>query len=138
MKLQLKRAERNVLRGNMQRAAEGKFAGAPAQRFFGGDAGHRRVIVLLGKVREDKMARAPVEHFAIGEKFADDGIGKMAGAAHHALLDVPGIGAHLQHFEIVIGFEDQEISFAQMMFHKLGQVTEVGDDGDFYSIGAEA
>ena len=62
----------------------------------------------------------------------------MPGAAHHALLDVPGVRADLQHFQIVIGFQDQKISFAQMMLHQLRHVAEVGDDGDFFSVGAES
>src|SRR5579863_439427 len=62
----------------------------------------------------------------------------MAGAAHDALLDVPGIGADLQHFQIVIGFEDQEVGFAQVMLYQLGHVAEVGDDGDFFAVGAES
>jgi len=99
-----------------------------------GDIGR---IVLLGKMREDEMARAGVEGVRIGEKFADDGIGKMAGAAHHALLDVPGIRPDLQHFEIVIRFKNQEIGFAEMMFDQLGQISEIGDNGDFGAVGAE-
>src|SRR5271156_2217680 len=61
----------------------------------------------------------------------------MPGAAHHALLNVPGVGPDLQHFQIVIGFQDQEVGFAQVMLHQLGHVAEVGDDGDFFSVGAE-
>ena len=94
-------------------------------------------VVLLGEMREDEMARAAVENFRIGEKFADDVVRKMPGAAHDALLDVPGIGADLEHVEIVIGFEDQEIGFAQMVLHQFGQVAEVGDDGDLRAVRAK-
>ncbi len=61
----------------------------------------------------------------------------MAGAAHDALLDVPGVRADLQHFQIVIRFQDQEIGFAQVMLHQLRHVAEVGDDGDFFAVGAK-
>ena len=121
----------------MQRAAKGEFAGAAAEGFFGGDADDVGIVVLLGDVREDQMARAAVENFGVGKKFADDCIRKMARAAHHALLDEPRVRAHLQHLEIVIRFENQEIGFAQMVLHKLRQIAEIGDDRDFHAIRAE-
>jgi hypothetical protein len=86
---------------------------------------------------EDEKARASVEAFGIGEKFADGVIGKMTGAAEDALLDDPGIGADLEHVEIVIGFEDQAIDIAEMDFDEFGHVAEVGDDGELGAVGAE-
>ena len=121
----------------MQGAAEGEFAGAAAESFFGADAREVGGIVLFRNVGENEMARASIENFRVRQKFADNRIGKMSGAAHHALLDVPGIRADLQHFEIVIGFQDQEISFAQVMLHQLRHVTKIGDDGHFLAIRAE-
>ena len=135
--LEIEGAEGNALRGDVQGAAKGEFAGAAAEGFFGADAGEIGSVVLLGNVREDEVARASIENFGIGEKFTDDCVGKMAGAAHDALLDVPGIGADLQHFQVMIRFQDQEIGFAQMMLYEFGHVAKVGDDGDFLSVGAE-
>src|SRR5580693_1288446 len=100
--LQLERTERNALRGNMQGAVEGEFGGAAAERFFGGNTRYIGIIVLLGEVREDDVARVPIEYFRICQEFADHRIGKMPGATHHALLDVPGIRPDLQHLKIVI------------------------------------
>ena len=48
-----------------------------------------------------------------------------------------GIRPHLQHFEIVIGFEHQAVGIPQVNFHEFGQVAEVGDDRDFRSIRAK-
>jgi hypothetical protein len=86
---------------------------------------------------EDEIARAGVEAFGIAEKFADGVIGKMTRAAEDALFDDPGIGADLEHVEVVIGFEDQAIDIAEMDFDELGHVAEVGDDGQFCAVGAE-
>jgi hypothetical protein len=121
----------------VQGAAEGEFSGAAAESFFGADASEIGSVVLLGNVREDEVTRASIEDFRIGEEFANNCIGKMPSAAHDALLDVPGVRADLEHLEIVIRFQDEEVGFAQMMLHELGHVPEVGDDGDFFSIGAE-
>ena len=96
-----------MLRGDQQFAVEGGVALAAAQRFFGGDARDVGIVVVLGEMRQDHVAGARVEAFGIGEKFADRVIRKMPGAAHDALLDVPGIRPDLQHFEIVIGFQHQ-------------------------------
>ena len=61
----------------------------------------------------------------------------MTGAAEDALFDDPGIGADLEHVEIVIGFEDQAIDIAEMDFDEFGHVAEVGDNGQFCAVGAE-
>ena len=63
---------------------------------------------------------------------------KMAVAAHHALLDAPGIGADLQHVEIVIRFEQQDLHAAQMEFDGIGHVAEIGRDADLNAFGVEA
>ena len=71
-RLEVEGAERNVLRSDVQGAAEGEFARAAVQRFFGGDAREIGRVVLLGNVRENQVARARIENFRIGKKFADD------------------------------------------------------------------
>jgi len=135
--LQFEGPEWDVLQGGEKLAAEGAFGGAAVQCFFGGDAGEMGVIVFLGKMGEDKIARASVEAFGVGEKFADGMIREMAGAAENALLDDPGIRADLEHVEIVIGFEDEAIGLAEMDSDVIGQVAEIGADGDLGAVGAE-
>ena len=83
------------------------------------------------------MADAGIEAFGIGEKFADGVVGEMAGAGEDALLDDPGIGADLEHVEIVIGFEDEAIGLAEMDSDVIWKVAEIGADGDFGAVGAE-
>ena len=68
--LQLKRPKRCVLRCDVQSAAKGKLSRAPSQRFFSRNARHGRIVILLGKMRENEMARSPVKHFAIRQKVA--------------------------------------------------------------------
>jgi len=135
--LQLKRPKRCVLRCDVKGAAKGKLSRAPSQRFFSRNARYGRVVVLLGKMRENQMARSPVKHFAIRQKVTHCRVGQMTGPAHHALLDVPGIRTDLQHFEIVILLQNQEIGFAQMVFHEFGQIAKIGNDGNLDSIGFE-
>jgi hypothetical protein len=126
-----------VLGGDEELAAEGAFRGAAAQGFLCGNAGELGIIVLLGEMREDKVARACVEALGIAEKLADGVVGEMPGAAQDALLDDPGIGADLEHVEIVIGLEDQSIAFAQVVLDELGHVAEVGDQAELRAVGAE-
>ena len=61
----------------------------------------------------------------------------MPCAAHDPLLDIPRIWPHFEHFEIVVRFEDQEVGFSQILLHQLGQIAEVGNNHNFYSIRAE-
>ena len=70
--LEIERTQGNPLRSNVQGAAKGEFAGAAAEGFFGADAGEIWRVVLFRNVREDEVARAPIEDFGISEKFADD------------------------------------------------------------------
>ena len=129
--------EGGVLGGDEEFAGEGGFRGAAAKGFFGRETREIGIVVFLGDVCEDKIARAGIEAFGIGEEFADRVIRKMPGAGKHALLDDPGIGADLEHVEVVIGFEDQAIRLAEMNFDELGHVAEVGADGDLDAVGAE-
>src|ERR1700675_752332 len=89
--LQFEGAEGNTLRGDVQRTAEGEFSGALPKRFVRKNLRDLGRVVLLGEMPEDQMARQAVEHFRISEEFADHCVREMSGAAHHALLDVPGI-----------------------------------------------
>ncbi len=61
----------------------------------------------------------------------------MPGAAHDALLDVPGIGADLQHLDIVIGFQHQAIGIAQVLLHQFRHVAEIGDQRELHAARAE-
>ena len=62
----------------------------------------------------------------------------MADAAHHALLHGPGIRAHLQHVEIVIGFEQQHVRAAQVELDGFGNVAQIGGDADAHALRLEA
>ena len=104
---------------------------AAAQGFFGADAGYVGVVVAFGEVGQYQVAGTGVKAFGIGEKFADRVIGEVASAAHHALLDVPGVGTDLEHLDIVIRFKHQNVAIAQVMLDQLGHVAEVGNHGDF-------
>ena len=129
---------RSVLRGHNQFAQKRGSARPAAQSFLGGNARYVRIVIVLGKMSEHDVSRVGIEALRIGQEFADCVIREVSRAAHHALLDVPGIWANLQHFKIVVGFQHQAIGFTQMKFHELGQVAEVGDDGDFRPTRAES
>jgi len=60
-------------------------------------------------VRQNKIARRRVKTVWIAKIFADRMIRKMASAAEDALLNYPRVRAHLEHVQIVIGFQDEAI-----------------------------
>ena len=62
----------------------------------------------------------------------------MPHAAHHALLDRPGIRADLQHVEVVIGFKQQQIGAPQMKLDGLGDVAQIGRHADTHALGFKA
>lgn len=95
------------------------------------------VIIGLGNMGKHQEACPAVEPFRVCEVLTDNVVGQVAGAAHYSLLDVPRVGPHLQHFQIVIRLQNQAIRFAQVVFHKFWQISQVGDDGDLCSVGAK-
>ena len=126
-----------MLRGDEKFAAKSGFGGTAVESFSSGKVDEVGIVVGFGDVGEDKEAGAGVETVGGGEVFANNMIGEMAIAAHNALLDVPRIRADLEHFEIVIGFQDEAISVAQMEFDQFRKIPQVGNDGDFGAVGAE-
>lgn len=105
---------------------------------FRADFDHIGIIIFLRDMAQHQVARAAIKTIAIGEIFADRVIGKMASAGENALLHNPGIRTHLQHFQIVIGFQNQAVGIAQMNFYQFWKVAEVGDDGHLDAFGAES
>lgn len=89
-------------------------------------------------MREDKKTSAGIEAFRISEILADNVVGEMAGARHDALFDVPGVGADFEHFEIVIRFQNEAIALAEVVLDELGQVAEIGHNGELRAIRAES
>jgi uncharacterized protein len=61
----------------------------------------------------------------------------MAGTRKHALLDHPGIRPDFEHVEIVIGFENQAIGFAQMDLNKLRHIPKIRANGDLAAVGTK-
>ena len=95
------------------------------------------VIVGFGDVSEDQEAGTAVEGLTVSQVLADNVVGKRAGAAHDALFDIPGIRADLEHFEVVVGLEDETVGITEMKFHKLREIAKIGDDGNFCAVGAK-
>src|SRR5437773_9428433 len=62
----------------------------------------------------------------------------MAVAAHYALFHGPGIRADLQHIEIVVGLEHQDLRAAQVELDGVWKIAQVGDEADFDALRAEA
>lgn len=127
-----------MLRGDEQFAGESGFTGAAAKSFFGRKKCEIGIVVFLRHVREDEIAGAGVETIRVGKIFADSVIGKVSGAREHALLNDPGVGANLEHVEVVVGFENETIGFAEVNFDKFGHVAEICADGDLSAVGTES
>ncbi len=106
------------------------------QRLLGYGPHDLGVIVVLAQMAEDQGRGAAIEFMA--EVVVNGVIGKMAVAAHHALLDGPRVGAHAQDFEVMIGFEQQEIRTLQVELDGIRNVAEIGDHAELDALGAEA
>ena len=96
------------------------------------------IVVFLRNVGEDKITGAGVETFRIRKELADSVIGEMASAGEDALLDDPRVGTDLEHIEVVIGFEDHAVGFAEMDLNHFREVAQIGADGDLCAITAKS
>ena len=65
-------------------------------------------------------------------------VGEMSVAAKDALLEAPrSARAILQHFYVVIGFEDERVGRAHAFEHELGRVAEISQEPDVRAVRAE-
>ena len=87
------------------------------------------------EVAQDEGAGAGIQDFA--DEVAGYFVREVAHAAHDALFHGPGVGADLQHFQVVVGFQQEHVRALQVDANGVGEVAEVGGDGDFDAFGAE-
>ena len=110
---------------------------AAARALLPRKSGQDRDCCFPRNMRQHQIARELIEAIGIGKIFADRMIRQMPRAAKHPLLYHPWIRPDLQHVQIVIRFQHQAVRPAQMDFHQLRHVSQIGTNRDFRSIGAE-
>jgi len=77
---------------------------AKAERLLGAEASDFRVIIVFAQVGEDEHLCGTIKIFR--QEVGRGPIREVPMAAHHPLLDEPGIRSHFQHIQIMIRFED--------------------------------
>src|ERR1039457_1839326 len=92
--LELKNFTRSMGRGNR----ETRLQTAPLQGFDGHHLHDRRVIVLLAQVAQYQIRGSGIQ--ILDQVIRHMPIRKVTHAAHHTLLDAPGIGPHFEHVPI--------------------------------------
>ena len=113
-------------------AEEGGVAG---QGLFGGEAGEFGRVVGFGEVTEDDGVSSAV--VVVLEEFGGGGVREVAYAGEDALLDGPGVRAVAEHFEIVIGLEEEDVDALEGGFDVGGHVAQVGGDGHADAFGGK-
>lgn len=93
------------------------------------------VIIVLAQMAQDEGGGAGIEHIA--QEAAGGVVRQVPHAPHDALLDGPGIRADLEHFHIVVGFEQEHVGTLEMDADGIGQVAQIGGDGDFDAFGVQ-
>jgi len=129
LQLQLESLQGNVLGGEKKLARETTFRWAPAERLCSRDGRRVRIVILFRHMSKDEIPSTGVETIGVCKVFAHGVIGQVAGAGEHTLFDDPWIGADFEHVEIVVGFEDQTVSLAQVHLHVVGHVAEIRANG---------
>ncbi len=99
----------------------------PAECLLGRQEGECGGVVLLGQVAENDAVGASV--VVAGEVFGGRVIGQVADPGQDALLDGPRVGAILEHLEVVVGFEQEDVGAAEGGLDVGGHVAEISGNG---------
>src|SRR5271157_3469326 len=132
-KLQTDRWQRFMLCRKQQMVA--KPAALLAQGTLSRHPGDLGMIVLLRKVRQYEVLSNSI--IVARQEICESVIGEMADAAHHALLDAPGIRPAAQQLKIVIGLDHQHVAPTQVVTNAVGHVSEIGADTDLDAVAAK-
>src|SRR5829696_5215632 len=63
---------------------------------------------------------------------------EMPHTAHHTLLHRPRVRPHLQHLDIMIRFEQQQVRAAEMEPYRIGHISEICSNAELDSLRAQA
>src|SRR5438477_12881614 len=94
------------------------------------------MIVVLAEMPQNQCGSASIKFMSniVGHHI----VREMTVAAHHALLDGPGVRTHFKHLQIVVGFEHQNVRAAQMKLDGVRNVPKIGYNCDFDALRAKA
>ena len=98
--------------------------------------GEGRAVTIAAEVAEVEVAQLRGHDFR-GE-LSGGVVGEVAVPAEDALLGRPrALGVVLEHFDIVIGFEDEDVRLADAFDDEPGGVAEIGEESDIAGMGPE-
>ena len=114
-----------MLRGEQQPV--GQEACAAVEGSFGRNAGKLGKIVALREMSQDDICGLAV---ILGFEVSSAGlVGEVPNAGKHALLNGPRVRPVAEHFEVVIGFDVEEVDGLELCLHVGRDVAEVGSEG---------
>src|ERR1700678_3657380 len=64
-------------------------------------------------------------------------VGQVTNARKYPLLDRPWIGSVPQHFQVVVGLQQQEVDAFELLFDVGRNVPQIGGQGQAHAFGAE-
>jgi len=106
----------------------GEQAGVAVEGALGGDAGKFGKIIAFREMGEDNVGGLAV--VGVFEEVGRGLVGEVTDARKYPLFHGPGVGAVAEHFEVVVGFEEEEVEGFELGFDVGGDVAEVGGDGE--------
>ena len=111
--------------------------GADVMELLGHDVfGQFGLVAFAAQMREIKVAQFGGHDERGG--FGGGDIGKMAVTTKNPLLQTPRTArAILQHFHVMIGFEDEHVRGADAVEHHFRRVAEIGGETDVAARGAQ-
>lgn len=114
----------------------GSKEGTAAESAQGEVADQFGMVVVFADVAEHNSRDPAIE--IVFDEVRSDFVREMAATPHDTLFDRPWVWADAQHFEIVIGFEEQKIGLAQVDAEGIGNVAKVSGDAHLNALGGES
>lgn len=102
---------------------------------FHRQTGYRGVVGVVTQMAQHKGVEIPFN--AAGDEGGGHVVGEMTVAAHHALLYAPRIGAYLQHLQVVVRFQQQEMAALEVVLHGFRHVAEVSQQAKAVAFGLD-
>lgn len=116
--------------------AELNVAGADLVEAFGHYPRRNfRAVAFAAQMRQIKVPESGGHDF--GHSFGGGLVGEMPMASENPLFQSPGAAGILEQFDIMVGFEHEDIGEPNTFEHEFGHVSQIGDEPDIAGAGPE-
>ena len=94
------------------------------------------VVVVFAEVAQPDVLQ--VGGHVVCQEIGGDFVAQVAVGTGYARFQMGRVVAHLQHFFVVVGLDDEVVGGADVVCHKGGNLAQVGDEAEHFAADADA